>query len=109
MTVPTNITEPPMGHTEQESHLKSRGKKLFISMDLIHHVFQTFMGLFNDDQLEKLSHWIQYKGYESLTTCMMIFTITQRMSKSLKILNGMVSRITLVPTLYRKSKASPNG
>ena len=27
MTVPTNITEPPMGHTEQESHLESKRKE----------------------------------------------------------------------------------
>ena len=24
MTVPTNITEPPIGHTEQESHSNSK-------------------------------------------------------------------------------------
>ena len=48
MTVPTNILETPMGHTEQESYLKSKGKQPFISMDLIQHVFQTVMGLFAD-------------------------------------------------------------
>ena len=68
MTVPTNITEPPMGHTEQESHLKSKGKKPFISMDLIQYVFQTVMGLFNDEQLEKLSHWIQKEDMKILMT-----------------------------------------
>ena len=63
MTVPTNITEPPMGHTEQESHLESKGEEHFIPMHLIQHVFQTVMGLFNDGQFEKLSHWIQFRGY----------------------------------------------
>ena len=52
MTVPTNITEPPMGHTKQESHLKSKEKKPLISLDLIQHVFKTVMGLFDDKQVE---------------------------------------------------------
>ena len=62
MTVPTNITEPPMRHTEQESLLKSKGKKHIISLELIQHVFKTVMGLFDDKQVEDLSHWIHYRG-----------------------------------------------
>ena len=54
-----------MGPTEQESHLESKGKKVFIPVDLIQHIFQTVMGLFNDEQLENLYHWIQFRGYET--------------------------------------------
>ena len=109
MTVPTNITEPPMGHTEQESHPKSKGKEPLISMDFIQHVFQTVLGLFDDKQVEKLSHWIQYSDITILMTCMMHFAMTQRSSTSLKTSNGMVPKSTLVPTLCRKSKGSSSG
>ena len=54
-----------MGHTKQESHLESKGKKHPIPMDLIQHVFQIVMGLLNHGQLEKLSHWKQSRGYEN--------------------------------------------
>ena len=109
MTVPTSIIEPPMGHTEQEPHLKSKSRKLLISMDLIQHVFQTVMGLTIDEQLEQLSYWIEYRDITVLMPFMIVFVIIQRMSMSMKMSNGMVSRIALVSTLYRKSKASSNG
>ena len=32
-------------------------------MDLIQHVFKIVMGLFDDKQVEKLSHWIHYRGH----------------------------------------------
>ena len=63
MTVPTNITETPMGHTEQESLLKSKGKKHLISLELIQHVFKTVMGFFDYKQVEDLSYWIHFRGY----------------------------------------------
>ena len=66
MTVPTSITEPLMGHTEQESHLKSKEEEHSIPIHLIQHVFQTVMGLCIDGQLEKLSHWIQFREYGTL-------------------------------------------
>ena len=87
MTVPTNITELPMGHTKQESLLKCKGKKHLISLELIQNVFKTVMGLFDDRQVQDLSHWIHYWGYY---TCMTHFAITQRMSTSVKNTNGMV-------------------
>ena len=71
-------------------------------MDLIQHVFKTVMGLFDDKQVEKLSHWIQYRGYYNFDDIMTHFAITQRMSTSLKTTNGMVPKITSVPTLYGK-------
>ena len=100
MTVSTNITDQPMRHTDQESHLESKGEKCFIPMDLIQHVFQTVMVLFNDEQLEKLSHWIHFRGYETFDDMYDDFRHNPEDVHSMKILNGMVSRITLVPTLY---------
>ena len=50
MTLPTNITEPPMGHTKKESLLESKEKKHHISLELIKHVFKTVMGLFDDNK-----------------------------------------------------------
>ena len=49
------ITEPPMGHTQQESLLESKEKHL-ISLELIQHVFKTVMGLFDDKQVDHLIH-----------------------------------------------------
>ena len=77
MTVPTNITDPPMGHTEQESHLESKEEEHFIPMHLIQHVFQTVMGLCIDGQLESYPTGYNSGNMELLMTCMMIFTITQ--------------------------------
>ena len=91
MIVPTNITEPPMRHTKQESLLESKGKKHLISLELIKHVFKTVMGLFDDKQVEDLSHWIHYREYYNfLMACMTHFTITQRVSTDVKNINGRV-------------------
>ena len=49
MSVPTNISEPPMAHTEQNSLHRSKGKEYTIPMDLYHHVFDTVLGIFGDD------------------------------------------------------------
>ena len=32
-------------------------------MELYHHVFDTVMGIFEDDQLESLYNWISYRGF----------------------------------------------
>ena len=56
MTVPTNIPETPMGHTEQESLLKYKGKKHLISPGS----HPTCLQDFGDEQVESLSHWIHY-------------------------------------------------
>ena len=63
MTVPTNVLETPMGHTKQESLLESKGRKHRISLKIIQHVFKTDMGLFDDKQVEDLSHWIHNRGH----------------------------------------------
>ena len=90
MTVPTNIPETPMGHTEQESLLKSKGKKHLIPLELIQHVFKAVMGLIDDEQEQSLSHWIHYRRYYKLMTCMTHFAITQSVSTSVRNTNGMV-------------------
>ena len=65
MTVPTNIPETPMVHTKHESLHGSKGKKHAIPMDLIQHVFKTVLGMWNNDHIESLSHWVHYGGYFS--------------------------------------------
>ena len=52
-----------MGHIKQESLFESKGKKHLISLELIQHVFKTVMGLFDDEQVEALSHWIDYREH----------------------------------------------
>ena len=63
MTVPTNISEPPMAHTKQKSLCGSKGKKHSFPMELYHHVFDTIVCITADDQLESLCHWISYRGF----------------------------------------------
>ena len=54
MTVLTNISEPPMSHTKQNSFHGSKGKEHHIPMELYQHVFDTVLGIFQDDQLETI-------------------------------------------------------
>ena len=90
MTVPTNITETPMGHTEQESLLKFKGKKHLVSLELIQHVFKTIVGLFGDDEVEALSHWIHYREQCNFGDMYDTFATAQSMSTSVKNTIGMV-------------------
>ena len=66
MTVPTNISEPPMTHTEQNSLHRSKGERHPIPMELYHHVFDTILGINKDDQLESIYNWISYRGFLNL-------------------------------------------
>ena len=63
MTVPTNISEPPMVHTKQKSLCGSKGKRHSIATELYHYVFDTVLGIFEDDQLEDTYNWISYRGF----------------------------------------------
>ena len=63
MTVPTNISEPPVAHTEQNPFMDPRVKKHPIPMELYHHVFDTVLGIFEDDQLESIYNWISYRDF----------------------------------------------
>ena len=66
MTVPTNISEPPMAHTEQNSLHRSKGKKHPIPMELNHQVFDTVVGIFENDQLEDDLHEQYHHNPESI-------------------------------------------
>ena len=66
MTVPTYICEPPNAHTKQKSFHRSKGKNHPIPMELYHHVFDTVLGIFEDDQLESIYNWISYRCFLKL-------------------------------------------
>ena len=63
MTVPTNILDPPMGHSYyesvQESEEDSTSPK---SMEVYHHVLNKVMDIKNEDEIE-----LMYKGDENFT------------------------------------------
>ena len=105
MTVPTNIPETPMGHTEQESLLKSKGKKHLIPLELMQHVFKTVMGLFDDEQVESLSHWIHYRRHDMYDTFHHNPEYVHKCEEYKW--NGVKSGSA--PTLHRKLKASSSG
>ena len=56
MTVPTNIPETPMVHTEHESLHGSKGTNISILMEILQHVLKTVMGIMDDDQIACFSH-----------------------------------------------------
>ena len=59
MSTPTNIPEPPMGGTEQDSYPKSKEKFLLQLQD----IFQTIMRLTGPDQFDQLCQWMEYNQY----------------------------------------------
>ena len=65
MTVPTNISEPPMAHTKQKPFMDPRVKKHPIAMELYQHVFDTVLGICHDDQLETVYNRVSYRGFLS--------------------------------------------
>ena len=65
MTVPTNIPETPMVHTEHKSFHGYKGTKHSIPMEVIQHVLKTVLGIKDDDEKESFSHWVCYRGYHS--------------------------------------------
>ena len=52
-----------MAHTEEKSLCGSRGNKHSIPMELYHHVFDTDLGIFEDDQLQDIYNWISNRGF----------------------------------------------
>ena len=59
MSTPTNIPEPPMGGTEQDSYPKSKEKFHLQLQD----IFQTIMRLTGSDQFDQLCQWMEYNQY----------------------------------------------
>ena len=68
MTIPTNIPQTPMAHSDcksiQESKEDSTSPK---SMEIYHHVLNNVMDTKNEDEIESFSKWMIYRGYESFT------------------------------------------
>ena len=67
MTVPTNVPETPMVHTEHKSLHESKGTNISIPMEILQHVLKTVMGIMDDEQIESFSHWMSYRGFYSFT------------------------------------------
>ena len=59
MSTPTNISEPPMGGTDQDSYPKSKEKFYLQLQD----IFQTMMRLTGSDQFDQLCQWMEYHQY----------------------------------------------
>ena len=55
MTVPTNIPETPIVHTEHESSQGSKGKKISIYTVVLQHVLKTIMDIQDDEEVESFS------------------------------------------------------
>ena len=59
MTTPTNISETPMGETEQDSFFKAKEK----FQKQLQDIFQTTLKLTSSDQFHQLCQWMKYKQY----------------------------------------------
>ena len=59
MRTPTNISETPMGETEQDSYFKSKEK----FQQQLQHIFQTTLRLTAPDQFDQLCQWMDYNQY----------------------------------------------
>ena len=59
MRTPTNISETPMGETEQDSYFKSKEK----FQQQLQHIFQTTLRLTAPDQFDQLCQWMVYNQY----------------------------------------------
>ena len=59
MSTPTNISETPMGETEQDSFFESKEK----FQQQLQDIFQTILRLTGPDQFDQLCQWMEYKQY----------------------------------------------
>ena len=59
MRTPANISETPMGETEQDSYFKSKEK----FQQQLQHIFQTTLRLTAPDQFDQLCQWMDYNQY----------------------------------------------
>ena len=66
MTVPTNIPETHILHTNHESFQGSKGKNISISMEVLHFL-KTIMDIQDDEEVESFSHWMSYRGFANFT------------------------------------------
>ena len=63
MTVPTNIPETPIVHTNHKSLQGFKGTNLSIPMEVVQHVLKTVMGIIDDEEVESFSQWMSYRGF----------------------------------------------
>ena len=76
MTVPTNIPETPIVHTDHESFQGSKGKNISISTEVLQHVLKTIMDIKDDDKVESFSHWMSYRGLQTSLIFLIHITIS---------------------------------
>ena len=67
MTVPTNIPETPIVHTNHKSLQGSNDTNTSISMEILQHVLKTVMDIKTDEEVGSFSHWMSYRGYGHFT------------------------------------------
>ena len=62
MSTPTNIPEPPMGETKQDSFFRSKEK----FHQQLQDIFQTILRLTGPDFFDQLCQWMEYKQYYTI-------------------------------------------
>ena len=68
MTIPTNIPETPMAHSNYESIQESKENSTSPkSMEVYHHVLNKVMDIKYEDETESFSKWMTYRGHENFT------------------------------------------
>ena len=68
MTVPTNIPETPMAHTNHESlHESKEDSTTSKSMEAYQLVLKTVVDIQNEDEIQSFSKWMNYRGYDNFT------------------------------------------
>ena len=67
MTVPTNIPETPIVHTNHKSLQGSKGAKLSIPIKALQHVLKTVVGIIYDEEVESFTHWMSYREFYNFT------------------------------------------
>ena len=78
MTVPTNIPEIPMVHTEHKSLHGSKGTNTSIPMEILQHVLKTVMGIMDDDQIDSSPIVCSTEVSTASLIFVIIFAISQR-------------------------------
>ena len=67
MTVPANIPETPIVHTNHKSFQGSKDTNTSIPMEILQHVLKTVMNIKNDEEVESFSHWMSYRVFDNFT------------------------------------------
>ena len=63
MTVPTNIPETSMAHTDHKSLQEAKeDSPTSKSMEVYQYVLKTVMDIQNEDEIQSFSQWMKYGG-----------------------------------------------